>query len=84
MKPREIEVHIEELVLHGFPPGTRWEVAEAVASELRGVLTERGIPPAWQSSPERIEAGAIQAGPQTRPAATGRQIARAVHQGGAR
>ncbi len=84
MNPREIEVHIEELILHGFAPGTRWDVAEALQSELHTLFIERGIPRAWQPSPQRIDAGAIQAGPQTKPTATGTQIARAVYEGGAR
>ena len=84
MNPREIEVHIEELILHGFAPGTRWEVADALQSELRGLFAERGLPTGWHASPERIEAGAIHAGAKTKPASTGEQIARAVYEGGAR
>src|SRR5262249_42801919 len=33
MKPRAIDVHIEELVLHGFSPSTRWSLADALESE---------------------------------------------------
>lgn len=84
MNPREIEVHIEELVLHGFAAGTRWNVADALENELRDLLVTRGIPPAWQPSPERIDAGAMHADLAARPATLGAEIARAVHQGGAR
>lgn len=38
MNPRAIEVHIEELILHGFEPGVPWNVADALESELRGLL----------------------------------------------
>jgi hypothetical protein len=84
MNPREIDVHIEELVLHGFDPVTRWNVADALENELRGLLVKQGIPPAWQASPERIEAGPMGATRLTKPAAAGKQIARAVYGGGAR
>ena len=84
--PREIEVRIEELVLHGFAPGSRWDLAEALESQLRALLAERGVPPAWQASPERLDAGPIRAGAQTPSATAGEQIARAIYgeEGGAR
>ncbi len=81
---RKIDVHIEELVLHGFGPERRWNIGDAVETELRGLLAEKGIPGAWLSNPERIEAGAIAATGPTRPAAIGTQIAGAVYRGGAR
>lgn len=84
MNPREINVHIEELILHGFARGTRWDVAEAIERELRGLLVTRGIPPAWQTSPERLDTAPIPAAAQTKPAVTGEQIARVVYGGGAR
>jgi hypothetical protein len=83
MNSREIDVHIEELVLHGFARGTCREVAEALETELRALLVERGVPAGWQASPERIEAGPIRAGARMKSAATGEQIARAVYGGGA-
>lgn len=82
MTPRQIELHIEELILHGFDPGTRWNVADALGSELGGLLAKQGIPPAWQASPERIDAGAVRASSLSKPAAAGEQIARAVYGGG--
>ena len=83
MKPREINVHIEELVLHGFNPGTRWEVADALRDELRTLLLTQGIPSAWQANPAVLSTGGAQIAPHSKPAVTGAQIARAVHQEGA-
>ena len=80
--PGEIELHIEELVLHGFEPETRWNISDAVETELRGLLAEKGIPGAWLSNPERIEAGAIRASRLTRPTVAGTQIADAIYGGG--
>ena len=81
MNPREIEVHIEELVLYGFESAARWSIGDAVESELRGLLAEKGVPVSWLANPERIEAGAIRANSVTRPTATGAQIAEAIYRG---
>ena len=60
LNPHEIEVHIEELVLHGFDPRARWTIGDALETELRGLLVERGLPVTWLQSPQRIDAGAFQ------------------------
>jgi hypothetical protein len=82
MKPREIDVHIEELVLHGFPLGDRWRIGHAIEHELRDLLAEGGIPPAWLSCPERIDASPIRATGLTKPAVAGARIAGAAYGGG--
>jgi len=80
MNPREIEVHIEELVLHGFPRAARWQIADAIENELRKQLAKDGIPVAWQSSPRQLDAGSIKSNTH---AGLGAEVARAIH-GGAR
>jgi len=80
MNPREIEVHIEELVLQGFPRSARWQIADAIENELRARLTKDGIPAAWQSGPKQLDAGSIKSNTN---AALGTKVARAIH-GGAR
>ena len=82
MNPHEIEVHIQELVLHGFVPGDRWRIGDALEHELRGLLTTKGIPPAWLTSPEQIDAGTIRATGLTNPRLTGEATGRAIHRGG--
>ena len=84
MNSREIDVRIEELILYGFAPSARWQISDAVEQELRGLLAAKGIPPAWFTSPERIDAGAISATGLTRSALAGAQIASAVYRGEAR
>lgn len=79
MSPRAIEVHVEELVLHGFAPGERGGIADALQSQLHGLLVENGVPAAWLQSPVQIDAGAIGL---TRPSTTGTQIADAIYRGG--
>ena len=44
MKPKNIELNIEELVLHGFSPGERYNIGEAVKCELTRLLVDRGVP----------------------------------------
>ena len=79
MNPREIEVRIDELVLHGFAPEARWRLADALQGELHRLISEHGVPAAWQISPERLDAGRVAATPKTNPQTAGEQIARAVH-----
>jgi hypothetical protein len=83
MNPREIDVHIEELVLHGFEPANRWLIADALEQELRGLLTAKGVPSQWLSSPERLEAGRISFINLTKPERAGVEIAGAAYRGGA-
>jgi len=82
MKPREIDVHIEELVLHGFKPANRGLIADALEQELRGLLTAKGVPSLWLSSPERMEGGRISSASLTKPEQAGAEIAGAAYQGG--
>ena len=84
MNPREIEVHIDELVLHGFAPGDRWQIGDALERELHGLLAEKGLPQAWLSNPERLDAGSIRAASLTKPASAGTEIAGAAYRGGAK
>ena len=81
MNPREIDVHIEELVLHGFEPANRWLIADALEQELRGLLTANGVPSQWLSSPERIQAGTLSTGSLTKPERAGAEIAGAAYRG---
>jgi hypothetical protein len=74
LPPREISVHIEELVLHGFDPHARWSVGDALENQLRGLLVERGVPAAWLATPERL----------TTTSKVGEGIAEAIFRGGAK
>jgi hypothetical protein len=76
-----LRVHIDKLVLHGFAPGDRARIADALQGELGRLLTDGGVPPALTSggAVERINAGAFHTAAAARPETTGAQIARAVH-----
>jgi hypothetical protein len=80
MRP-SIDVHIEELVLTGFPRGAGRDIGEAVQRRLAHLFTERGVPAGMQQSiaAPRVDAGSFAVGTGVKPAAIGGQIAHAVY-----
>lgn len=74
-----IELHIEELVLHGFKSSDRGLIGDAVEHELSRLLLERRFP-TLGSALDRVNAGTFRASFDTRPAAIGAEIARRVHE----
>ncbi len=84
MTPRnDIELHIEELVLHGFAPRDRSRIGEAVEQELSRLFAERGAPPSLVQGNEieRLDGGTFKVRPGSRAEAIGAQVARAVYGG---
>ena len=79
MKPKSVSLHIDELVLHGFPPGDRRRVGAAVRRELARLLAERA--PEASAEKRTLDAGSFALGADLRPEGAGRQIAGAVHKG---
>lgn len=82
MKPN-IELEIEEIVLHGFPPGAPARISKAVESELLRLLTEHGLAPSLHTrgAPPCVRADAIRMTSADNPDELGRGIARAVYVG---
>jgi len=80
---RRIEVDIEELVLHGFAPGDRHRIAEAVEQELSRLLADRGVPESLERGGEvaSVDGGAFEVAPGSRAEVVGAQVARAVYGG---
>ena len=76
MKP-DIELHIEELVLHGFSAHHRHTIADAVRAELAARLVNRGLGASEEIAIDRLDAGTI-ALPRG-AAAAGRAIGGALH-----
>lgn len=83
MKPKSIELHIEELVLEGFEQVDRHRIAEAVEQELTRLFTERGIPPslAYGKEINRLDGGAFHIAPDSGPETIGTRVAQAVYRG---
>ncbi len=79
MNARPIHLHIEEIVLHGFPAGERHGIADAIQRELAAALAEQPSPlsPRAPVSVAAVDAGAFSARDRS-PSQLGRQIARSV------
>ncbi len=78
-----LEVHIEELVLHGFSPADRLRIGAALERELARLLAERGLPEGLPGGAqvEAIDAGSFVRGPLATPVSIGGEVARAVYGG---
>jgi hypothetical protein len=78
---QQIELHIEELILHGFPPDRRYAIAQAIEMKLTRLLTEQKIPAALKQDGivRSINAGSIHINNESKSEATGNKIANAVY-----
>jgi len=83
MKPKNIELNIEELVLHGFSPGDRYPIGEAVEQELTRLLADQGVPQSLERSGEiaNMDGGAFEVAPGSRAQVVGAKVAKAVYGG---
>ena len=85
MRASNINLHIEELVLHGFAPGHRYTIADAVERELSRLLSEDFADPGYSTlltsntGATGLDAGAFQVDPRSQTKSIGTQIAQAVH-----
>ena len=78
MRRRAIDLHIDELVLHGFNPADRHRIGEAVRSELARLLTERGIRRTVSVTRPFVSADNVTLARNTPARAVGRNVARAL------
>jgi hypothetical protein len=81
-RPRAIEVHIDELILHGFNPADRHQIGDAVQTELVRLLETKELAQSIRrgASIERLDGGEITPhGPG--PRSLGRAIAQGVFGG---
>jgi len=78
-----IEVHIEELLLHGLPlsRGQSSEVQAAVETELARLLTEQGLNYSSSGFTPDLSAASIEPGRNNQPGHLGLQIAQAIYGG---
>jgi hypothetical protein len=79
--PQLIEVHIEELVLHGLDARDRHRIGAAVEHELTRLFTEQGIPPSFAHTNEvpRLDGGTFTLASGSPADTVGGQVAQAVH-----
>ena len=78
-----VELNIEELVLHGFAPGDRHRIGEMVERELTRLLAEQGAPRTWQANADiaHLNGGSFTVHANATPESIGLQIAHAVYGG---
>jgi hypothetical protein len=78
-----VELHIEELVLHGFAPGDRYRIGDAVERELSRLFAEQGTPPSLARGGDigSLDGGSFEAKSGSRAETIGIQAARAVYGG---
>lgn len=83
MKPANIELHIEELALHGFAPSDRYRIGEAVERELARLFAGQGAPPSLVQSDEhaRLDGGEFKVERSSKATAIGAQVAQAIYGG---
>jgi hypothetical protein len=83
MKPKNIELHIEELVLDGFEQGDKQKIAEAVERELTSLFAKKGIPASFSEGGmiNHLDGGTFQAASDSKPETLGAKVAQAVYGG---
>lgn len=84
LSPASVHLHIERLVLEGFPARDRARIAAALQGELARALQAHGLPPGLLQGGDRraLAAPPIRAG--AAPEGIGRAAARSVYGGLAR
>ena len=83
MMDGDIELYIDELVLHGIAPGDSYRVGMQIQAELTRLLQMYGLPPALSSESDfaEINGGQFSVPLNFRPSAIGNQIAGSVFKG---
>jgi hypothetical protein len=78
--PPAVDLHIEELVLHGFAAHDRYRIAQAVEGELARLLAERGVSPALARGGEieSLDGGSFDVAADDAPETVGAQVAQAL------
>lgn len=78
---QSIEIHIDELILHGFPLHQRHQIAEMIQAELQHLLTTNGIPEGLANggSSHFLDAGSFDVQPTAKPGSIGKSIAGSVY-----
>ena len=83
MGPRNVELEIEQLVLYGFSPADRHQIAAAVRTELARQLAENGAPKLLSRGGRitRLDAGVFDVTSHSRADTVGVQVAQSVYKG---
>ena len=77
-----IELHIEELALHGLPAADRHAIGETVERELARLLSERVESSGWAAGEfTHLRGGTFAVMPAATPQLIGQQIAQTIYSG---
>lgn len=80
-----INLHIEELILHGFAREGRYAIGGALQNELQRLITEQGLPQVLQEGEvnhlAQLHADNVVVQPGTGAEAIGTQLARSLYAG---
>lgn len=78
-----LELHIEELILQGFPGCDRDRMGSVITQELTRLLTEQGIPRSFQQSNQsvRLPGGSFEVTTGSRVEVAGAEIAQKIYGG---
>jgi hypothetical protein len=81
MRPANIELQIEELMLHGFAPGDGHSIGESVGRELARLFAEDGVPQSLARASEvgYLDGGRFEMESGLAAEAVGARLARAIH-----
>jgi hypothetical protein len=81
-----LRLHVEALVLHGFPFANRLAIGQAVERELARLFAVNGVPPslAKLGDIEYIDGRSFDVKPSCHPRALGAKVASAVYEALAR
>ena len=74
-----IELKIEELILHDLPYDQRHRVAAAIEQALTRLLAERGVPSSFTAALPPINVGTIRVNPNLSPESMGMQVAGSIY-----
>ena len=76
-----VELQIDELILHGLPYGQRNRIAEAVEAELQRLVDEGGLPPTLAAGGRlpQVQVDDLQVAAGAKPGAVGAQIAGSIY-----
>lgn len=76
-----IELHIEQLVLHGFRPNDRYRIGKAVELELTRLFTEQGISYSMSKGGEftYLDGGKFNVAPNSKTDTIGTKVAQSVY-----
>jgi len=77
-----LSLHVDALVLHGFPPADRFTIGQTVQLELARLFANRGVPESLVDlgDIENLSGGTFELKPNRQPATIGTQVAWAVYQ----